>query len=77
MRLALLLAVLVLVTGILARRRIRANRRPTGRITDDMIRQIERRGRVEHEVPESLDLEEIREEEDAFWEQTWDEPEEL
>ena len=77
MRLGLLFAIIVLVAGIMARRRIRANRRQTGRITDGMIRQIERRGRVEHAVPEPLDLEEIRGEEDAFWEQTWDAPEEL
>lgn len=78
MRLLLLLAILALVAGLLVRRRIRAakDRRPEG-LTDDMVRRIEREGRLRREEPEPLDLEEIREEEDAFWEQTWDEPEEL
>ena len=77
MRLALLFAVLVVVAGVLARRRIRAIRYPANQVTDEMIRQIEQRGRIEHEIPEPPDLEEIRDEEDQFWEQTWDEPEEL
>ena len=77
MKFALLLAVMVMVAGFLARRRIRTLRRPDITLTDDLIRQIEERGRIEHEVPEPLDLGEIREEEERFWDQTWDEPEPL
>lgn len=70
----LLLALLVVVAGILARRRVR-RARPDRALTDDMVRRIEEEGRLRRE--EELDLEEVREEEDRFWEQTWDEPEPL
>lgn len=71
------MALLALAGGILVRRRIgAARRRRTDGLTDEMIRRIEREGRLRREEPEPLDLDEIREEEDAFWEQTWDEPEE-
>ena len=68
------LAVLVLVAGLLARRRLRRTRERGG-LDDEMVRRIEREGRVDWEPEEPLDLKEIRAEEDAFWEQTWDEPE--
>ena len=49
--------------------------RPKARVTDDVVRQIEKRGRVE--VDEPLDMEEIEAEERRFWEEeTWDESEE-
>lgn len=69
------LALLALVAGLAARRRIRRAREEPG-LSDDLVRRIEREGRVRYEPPEPLDLEEIREEEDAFWERSWDEPEE-
>lgn len=68
----LLLALLVLIAGLVYRRRVTRFER---RITDDMLRQIENRGRVEMDEP--LDLDEIQEEERRFWEETWDEPEQL
>jgi hypothetical protein len=43
-------------------------------LTDDMIRQIEERGRVELDEP--LDLDQIQEEEARFWEEHWDDPDE-
>ena len=66
------LALLVVVGGILARRRTRQNR---AGLTDELVREIETMGRVDAEDVEPLDLEGAREEEDAFWAQTWDEPE--
>lgn len=69
------LAVLVLVAGVLARRRIPRSRGP--RVTDDIVRRIETVGRVDAEDVDPLDETEIRAEEDEFWAQTWDEPEEL
>lgn len=68
----LLLALLVLIAGLVHRRRVTRFER---RITDDMLRQIENRGRVEMDEP--LDLDDIQEEERRFWEETWDEPEQL
>lgn len=72
----LLLALLVVAGGLAARRRVRSVRKSDS-VTDDMVRRIEEEGRVSFEPREPLDLEEIRAEEDAFWSQTWDEPEEL
>ena len=42
-------------------------------LTDGEIRQIENHGRVEVEEP--LDLEEAADEEERFWNETWDEAE--
>ena len=64
-------AVLVVLGWIGYRRRL-ARVREAG-LDDAMIRRIEASGRVE--VDEPLDLEEAAEEEDAFWSETWDEPE--
>ena len=74
--LALLFALLAIAGGLLARRRLRRDRGPTP-VTDELVRQIEDSGRIETTEPEPLDLGEIGAEEDAFWEQTWDEPEEI
>ncbi|MDX1576888.1 MAG: hypothetical protein R3266_00320 [Gemmatimonadota bacterium] len=68
------LAVLVILGGWAARRRVREARTT---VTDEMVRRIERLGRVDAEDVEPLDLDEARAEEDAFWARTWDEPEEL
>jgi hypothetical protein len=66
-------ALLVMVAGILYRRRLSALRdRDTTQLTDDMVRRIEERGWLEAEEP--LDWEEIREEEERFWKESWDEP---
>ena len=74
--LAPLFALLVIVAGILARRRMHAGRgRPV--LTDRHVHQIVDEGRIATEERDPLDHDEIRTEEDAFWEQTWDEPDEL
>lgn len=71
-----LLAIVAIVAGLLARHRLRSDS-GSRQVTDELIRQIESTGHLEDSEPEPLDLGEIRAEEDAFWEQTWDEPEEL
>jgi hypothetical protein len=43
------------------------------RLTDDDIRAIEAGARVDVDAP--LDLDEAAEEEERFWDETWDEPE--
>lgn len=68
------LAVLVAVAGWRVRRRLRHATR-TG-VTDEIVRRIETVGRVDAEDVEPVDLELARAEEDEFWAQTWDEPEE-
>lgn len=74
----LLLSVLVVVAGVVARWRVRSRTRSGGiRLSDEAIRQIEREGRLETDEREPLDREQIREEEDRFWSETWDEPENL
>ena len=71
----LALALLALAGGLAYRRRIRdyigGGR---DRIDDDMIRRIEEQGSVEVEEP--LDLDEVRLEEERFWSESWDTPEE-
>jgi len=70
------------VTGTLAAaaaflltRRYLAARATRTRLSDDAIRDIETRGRVELDEP--LDLREVEQEERRFWEEeTWDESEE-
>ena len=50
---------------------------PPPRIDEDDIRRIEEEGSLLTDDPEPLDLEQIGREEDEFWRETWDEPEEL
>ncbi|MCG8468577.1 MAG: hypothetical protein MJB57_10285 [Gemmatimonadetes bacterium] len=71
----LLFAVLVIVAGVSARRRVRETRESV--ITDDIVRRIETIGRVDSADVEPLDIDEARVEEDEFWDRTWDEPDEL
>lgn len=71
----LLLALLVVIAAVLAHRRLRYPSEPEPRLSDDMIRQIEQQGYIELDEP--LDLKRIRAEEEEFWRETWDEPEEL
>jgi len=66
------LAVLAIAAGILARRGERKNT-----LTDDLVRQIEKTGRIDREDVEPLDIEDIRDQEDKFWAQDWDRPESL
>lgn len=68
------LSVLVLFAGALYVRRLRSLRSGRGpEVTDEMVRRIERSGRIE--VDDPLDIEEIRREEERFWsESPWEEP---
>ena len=50
---------------------------PPPRIDENDIRRIEEEGTLLTDDPEPLDLEQIGREEDEFWRETWDEPEEL
>ena len=68
------LAVLVAVAGWRVRHRLRHQTRSG--VTDEIVHQIETLGRVDAEDVEPVDLERVRAEEDEFWAQTWDEPEE-
>jgi LPXTG-motif cell wall-anchored protein len=71
-------AVLIGAAGVVTWRRRRALKGPreSGWLTDEMVDRILREGRLEDRyVPdEGLDLEEIQQEEDRFWSETWDEP---
>jgi hypothetical protein len=68
-------AVLAIAAGLLYRNRLEETRRlDPGVLDDDLIRQIERKGYIELEEP--LDLEDIRKQEERFWEESWDEPDE-
>lgn len=68
-----LAALLVLIGWLGYRRRIAEVRdRP---LTDRDIREIEARGRLPREEP--LDLNEAADEEERFWGESWDEPEQL
>ena len=66
------LTVLVAVVGWRVRDRLRHKARSG--MTDEIVHQIETLGCVDAEDVEPLDLEEARAEEDEFWAQTWDEP---
>lgn len=65
------LAIIAVVAGIAVRR---GEKRRDG-LSDADIRKIETTGRIDQEDVDPLDVDGIREEEDEFWNQTWDEPE--
>jgi hypothetical protein len=68
-------AVLAIAAGLLYRNRLEDTRRVDPSVLDDdLIRRIEREGYIELEEP--LDLEDIRKQEERFWEESWDEPDE-
>jgi hypothetical protein len=70
-----LLGLLALAAGLVYRSRLtRVIRSGDPVLTDEMVRQIEERGRIDVEEP--LDLSQIQEEEARFWEEPWDEPDE-
>lgn len=75
--LAILLGILALSGGfIYTATRSRGLGPPAHGLSDDMVRQIEAAGYID--VDEPLDLEEIQEEEERFWEEApWEEPEEF
>ena len=68
------LAALVAVAGWRVRHRLR--RQTRSGVTDEVVRQIETVGRVRRGRCRPADMERVRAEEDEFWAQTWDEPEE-
>lgn len=70
---SILFAVLAVLAAVLYYRRMRRQRSASG-LTDELIRRIEAEGSVEVEEP--LDRQEIREAEERFWNESWDEPEE-
>ncbi len=73
-----LLGALFAYAWISMRRRIRESIEvPPPRIDEEDIRRIEEEGTLLTDDPEPLDLEQIDREEDEFWRETWDEPEEL
>ena len=73
-----LLGALFAYAWISMRRKIRkAIEVPPPRIDEEDIRRIEEEGTLLTDDPEPLDLEQIGREEDEFWRETWDEPEEL
>jgi hypothetical protein len=77
------LSALVVAAGLRAKVRRRALPRGRGpRLDDDAIRTIVATGSLltvpdDEEGDGPLDLEEIEEEEERFWSESWDEPEEL
>jgi len=76
MKFAFWLTVLTVVAVVVRLLRSQA-RDGRGSVTDDMVRQIEHQGTLRVEEREPLDIEDVRAEEDSFWSETWDEPEEI
>ena len=75
MKLGLILLCILAAAGAVAnRRRIRDYIGGRGGLDDDMVRRIEQEGTLELEDP--TDLEEVRREEERFWSETWDVPDE-
>lgn len=70
------MALLVIAGGLTVRRKLRSSRRASA-LSDEMVRRIEKEGCIRVDLPEPLDLDEVRQEEDEFWSQTWDLPEEM
>jgi len=69
----IIIGVLALIAGMLVRHRIASHvSRPT--LTDEDLRRIE--AGLPVEIDEPLDLQAIREEEQEFWSESWDEPDE-
>lgn len=64
----------VVAAALYIRRRVKLYQQRKARVTDDLMRRVEEVGRIDLDEP--LDLEEIQREEDQFWEETWDEPDE-
>jgi hypothetical protein len=71
------IALAVVIAGALTRRAIfRTVRGEEPIITDEVLRRVLEGGSVEHPDAEgSLDEEQIRQAEDEFWSESWDDPE--
>jgi len=73
-----ILTVLVIAACILVYVRRRASfSRPAPHVDDDAVRAIVETGALSVEEDEPLDMREIEAEEERFWRETWDEPEEV
>lgn len=71
------LGVMVVLGGLGVRRRLRERRADTEPgLDDEAIRRIVETGTLTVDEEPPLDLEEIEEEEERFWSEKWDEPEE-
>lgn len=77
MLVAIVTGILALTAGLIYQaRRQRTSALFAQGLTDDMVRQIEEQGSID--VDDPLDLEEIQEEEERFWEEApWEDPEEF
>lgn len=72
------LSALVVAAGLKARARQRAHLGAAGpSVDDEAIRRIVETGALTVDTDEPLDIREIGEEEERFWAEPWDEPEEL
>jgi hypothetical protein len=72
------LSALVVAAGLKARARRRAALGAAlPGVDDDAVRSIVETGALSVDADEPLDLREIGEEEERFWTETWDEPEEV
>lgn len=66
---------LLLVGAVLYRRRLRRYRAaPPTTLDDDLVRRIEMEGSIELDDP--TDRDQVRQEEERFWSESWDRPEE-
>jgi hypothetical protein len=73
---SLVLGVLVgIAAAAYARRRLEERMSRRSVLTDEAIRQIEEQGELY--VDDPLDWDAVREEEERFWGEGWDEPEEM
>ena len=69
------LAILAMAAGVsLGVRRRESYGAPTPVVDDDVIRTIIEKGEVYVEEDEPLDLDEVDDEEERFWSESWDEP---
>lgn len=70
--------ILLVVAWLSVRARLRrALAAESVKVDDDAVAQILEDGVLSTSEDEPLDLEHIQKEEESFWEETWDEPEEV
>jgi hypothetical protein len=73
----LVISALVVAAGLKARARQREALGESARLDDDQVRSIVETGALPADADEPLDMREIDAEEERFWSETWEEPEEL
>ncbi len=72
------LAVLAVVGGAVVRRKLGASLESAHpALDDDAVRRIVDTGSLTVDEDPPLDMDEIEEEEDRFWSETWDEPDDF